>query len=94
MVGVIDFLFMNLPCLKSSLLYHLNGGYVDIGSYGSTMQYKSVERIKPIRKHYLLGASGEVSDFQEIVLHYLDQLILVNFSFNNCCYSLLTGYLK
>ncbi|XP_008810310.1 proteasome subunit beta type-4-like [Phoenix dactylifera] len=45
------------------------------GSYGSTLRYKSVERIKPIGKHSLLGASGEISDFQEI-LRYLDELIL------------------
>ncbi|CAL9075949.1 unnamed protein product [Musa textilis] len=45
------------------------------GSYGSTLRYKSVERIKHIGKHSLLGASGEISDFQEI-LRYLDELIL------------------
>ncbi|XP_073107433.1 proteasome subunit beta type-4 [Elaeis guineensis] len=45
------------------------------GSYGSTLRYKSVERIKAIGKHTLLGASGEISDFQEI-LRYLDELIL------------------
>ncbi|KAL9679166.1 hypothetical protein QQ045_017022 [Rhodiola kirilowii] len=45
------------------------------GSYGSTLGYKSVERIKSIGKHSLLGASGEISDFQEI-LRYLDDLIL------------------
>jgi 20S proteasome subunit beta 7 len=45
------------------------------GSYGSTLRYKSVERIKSIGKHSLLGASGELSDFQEI-LRYLDDLIL------------------
>ncbi|CAL0304095.1 unnamed protein product [Lupinus luteus] len=45
------------------------------GSYGSTLRYKSIERLKPIGKHSLLGASGEISDFQEI-LRYLDELIL------------------
>ncbi|KAJ6830926.1 proteasome subunit beta type-4 [Iris pallida] len=45
------------------------------GSYGSTLRYKSVERIKLIGKHSLLGASGEISDFQEI-LRYLDELVL------------------
>lgn len=44
------------------------------GSYGSTLRYKSVERIKAIGKHTLLGATGEISDFQEI-LHYLDELM-------------------
>ncbi|MBA0687592.1 hypothetical protein Goari_015114 [Gossypium aridum] len=45
------------------------------GSYGSTLRYKSVERLKPIGKHSLLGASGEISDFQEI-LRYLNEIIL------------------
>ncbi|KAI6695114.1 hypothetical protein NL676_022824 [Syzygium grande] len=45
------------------------------GSYGSTLRYKTVERIKPIGKHSLLGASGEISDFQEM-LRNLDELIL------------------
>ncbi|TYH46792.1 hypothetical protein ES332_D11G363800v1 [Gossypium tomentosum] len=39
------------------------------------MRYKSVERMKPIGKHSLLGASGEISAFQEI-LCYLNELIL------------------
>lgn len=45
------------------------------GSYGSTLRYKSVERIKPVGKHSLIGASGEISDFQEI-MRSLDELIL------------------
>ncbi|KAF5177480.1 Nad-dependent malic enzyme 1 protein [Thalictrum thalictroides] len=44
------------------------------GSYRSTLSYKSVERMKSIGKHSHLGASGEVSDFQEI-LRYLDELM-------------------
>ncbi|TVU08931.1 hypothetical protein EJB05_42358, partial [Eragrostis curvula] len=44
-------------------------------SYGSTLRYKSVERIKAVGKHSLIGASGEFSDFQEI-LRYLDELTL------------------
>ncbi|XP_047319972.1 proteasome subunit beta type-4-like [Impatiens glandulifera] len=45
------------------------------GSYGSTLRYKGIERLKPVGKHSLLGASGEISDFQEI-LRNLDELIL------------------
>ncbi|KAM3276735.1 hypothetical protein ACQJBY_044868 [Aegilops geniculata] len=44
-------------------------------SYGSTLRYKSVERIKEVGKHSLIGGSGEFSDFQEI-LRYLDELTL------------------
>ncbi|CAK9174408.1 unnamed protein product [Ilex paraguariensis] len=45
------------------------------GSYGSTLRYKSVERLKPVGKHSLIGGGGEISDFQEI-LRKLDELIL------------------
>ncbi|RAL37411.1 hypothetical protein DM860_000105 [Cuscuta australis] len=45
------------------------------GSYGSTLRYKSVERLKPVGKHSIVGASGEISDFQEI-MRYLDELII------------------
>ncbi|KAK6153795.1 hypothetical protein DH2020_013434 [Rehmannia glutinosa] len=45
------------------------------GSYGSTLRYKTVERMKPVGKHSIIGASGELSDFQEI-MRYLDELIL------------------
>ncbi|GMH08771.1 hypothetical protein Nepgr_010611 [Nepenthes gracilis] len=45
------------------------------GSYGSTLRYKSVERMKAVGKHSILGGSGEISDFQEI-LRVLDELIL------------------
>ncbi|KAL6129199.1 hypothetical protein ACLB2K_072552 [Fragaria x ananassa] len=45
------------------------------GSYGSTLRYKSIERMKPIGKHSFIGASGEISDFQEM-LRYLDELTM------------------
>jgi 20S proteasome subunit beta 7 len=59
-------------CLASLLIDGLNE--LIVGSYGSTLRYKSVERLKPIGKHSLLGASGEISDFQEI-MRYLDELM-------------------
>ncbi|QHO53564.1 Proteasome subunit [Arachis hypogaea] len=43
--------------------------------YGSILRYKSIERLKPIGKYSVLGASGGISDFQQI-LRYLDELIL------------------
>ncbi|XP_072084982.1 probable proteasome subunit beta type-7 isoform X1 [Arachis hypogaea] len=52
----------------------LGYGYAFWGSYGSVLRYKSIERLKPIGKDSLLGASGEISDFQEI-LRYLDELM-------------------
>ncbi|CAI8619940.1 unnamed protein product [Vicia faba] len=44
------------------------------GSYGSTLRYKSVERLKPVGKHSIIGASGEISYFQEIQ-RYLNELM-------------------
>uniref|UniRef100_A0A0D9WIZ3 Proteasome subunit beta n=1 Tax=Leersia perrieri TaxID=77586 RepID=A0A0D9WIZ3_9ORYZ len=46
-------------------------------SYGKTLRYKSVERITVVGKHSLIGASGELSDFQEI-LRCLDELTLID----------------
>ncbi|KAG6410677.1 hypothetical protein SASPL_128742 [Salvia splendens] len=56
---------------KDGLLFAADMG----GSYGSTLRYKSVERLKSVGKHSVIGASGEISDFQEI-MRYLDELIL------------------
>ncbi|KAM7496702.1 hypothetical protein LguiA_021116 [Lonicera macranthoides] len=42
-------------------------------SYGSTLRYKSVQRLKPVGKHSLIGGSGEIRDFQAI-LRKLDEL--------------------
>ena len=46
------------------------------GSYGSTTRYKSVERLKAVSNNTLLGATGEISDFQAI-LQLLDRLMYV-----------------
>ena len=44
-------------------------------SYGSTKRYKSVQRIFEINKRCVVGASGEISDFQQIQ-KYLEELDL------------------
>lgn len=38
-----------------------------LGAYGSTKRYKSLERIVRVNARTLVGAGGEVSDFQYIV---------------------------
>jgi 20S proteasome subunit beta 7 len=43
------------------------------GSYGSTKRYKSLQRIFKVNDNCIVGASGEVSDFQEIQ-NYLEDL--------------------
>ncbi|CAK9264528.1 unnamed protein product [Sphagnum jensenii] len=52
------------------------------GSYGSTTRYKSVERLRPIGQNTLVGATGEMSDFQTI-LQILDRLIITNAMFDD-----------
>eukprot|EP01025_Chloroclados_australasicus_P035420 TRINITY_DN3606_c0_g1_i1.p1 TRINITY_DN3606_c0_g1~~TRINITY_DN3606_c0_g1_i1.p1 ORF type:complete len:288 (-),score=16.81 TRINITY_DN3606_c0_g1_i1:276-1139(-) len=37
-----------------------------LGAYGSTKRYKSVQRIYQVNKNCIVGASGEISDFQNI----------------------------
>jgi 20S proteasome subunit beta 7 len=44
-------------------------------SYGSTKRYKSVERIYKVNSTCVVGASGEISDFQQIK-KYLEELTL------------------
>ena len=43
------------------------------GSYGSTKRYKSFERLKKVNERTIIGAGGELSDFQYI-LQLLDEL--------------------
>jgi len=49
-----------------------------LGSYGSTKRYKSVCRIKEVGTNVMLGASGELSDFQHIQ-KLLDELTTEDF---------------
>jgi len=37
-----------------------------LGSYGSLAMFKNVQRLEPFGKSTLIGAGGEISDFQEI----------------------------
>ena len=43
------------------------------GCYGSTKRYKSFDRLKKVNERTIIGASGELSDFQYI-LNMLDEL--------------------
>ncbi|KAK9905094.1 hypothetical protein WJX75_009547 [Coccomyxa subellipsoidea] len=44
-----------------------------LGSYGSTKRYKSFERLRKVNEQTIIGAGGELSDFQYI-LTLLDEL--------------------
>jgi len=45
-----------------------------LGSYGSTKRYKSIERLKKVGKHTVIGFTGELSDFTYIMT-LLDELM-------------------
>lgn len=49
-----------------------------LGAYGSTKRYKSVDRIKKVNDSCILGASGEISDFQ-FIMNMLDELATGDF---------------
>lgn len=48
------------------------------GCYGSTKRYKSFERLRKINTKTVLGAGGELSDFQYIMT-LLEELMLEDF---------------
>ena len=43
------------------------------GSYGSTKRYKSIQRVQKVNDSTIIGASGELSDFQYL-LNQLEQV--------------------
>eukprot|EP01105_Mastigella_eilhardi_P007426 TRINITY_DN1887_c0_g1_i1.p1 TRINITY_DN1887_c0_g1~~TRINITY_DN1887_c0_g1_i1.p1 ORF type:complete len:256 (-),score=61.20 TRINITY_DN1887_c0_g1_i1:60-755(-) len=45
-----------------------------LGSYGSLARFMHMERIKPVGMHTIVAASGEMSDFQQIMT-YLEELV-------------------
>ncbi|CAG9464917.1 unnamed protein product [Pedinophyceae sp. YPF-701] len=49
-----------------------------LGSYGSTKRYKGLQRMIEVNPNCVVGASGEVSDFQQIQ-RYLDELSTADF---------------
>lgn len=51
-----------------------------LGSYGSTKRYKSVHRVRDVGKKIVIGASGELSDFNYIMT-LLDEIMTDEF----CC---------
>ena len=51
---------------------------VDAGSYGSTKRYKSFERLRKVNERTVIGAGGELSDFQYL-LTLLDELTTEDF---------------
>lgn len=51
----------------------------DAGSYGSTKRYKSFQRVRKVNEATVIGAGGELSDFQYI-MQLLDDLTTQDFT--------------
>eukprot|EP00244_Chara_vulgaris_P000145 TRINITY_DN10201_c1_g1_i1.p1 TRINITY_DN10201_c1_g1~~TRINITY_DN10201_c1_g1_i1.p1 ORF type:complete len:275 (-),score=35.38 TRINITY_DN10201_c1_g1_i1:27-851(-) len=49
-----------------------------LGSYGSTLRFKSVDRLRKVGKSTVVGASGEISDFMYI-MSLLDELTTIDY---------------
>lgn len=53
-----------------------------MGSYGKTMRYKSVERMKQVAPRTVMGAGGEISDFQFIQSLY-EELLTNDYAYDD-----------
>lgn len=51
----------------------------NLASYGSLARFKDMQRLHPVGENTLIGASGDMSDFQELQ-HILDTLLLEQFT--------------
>lgn len=51
----------------------------NLASYGSLARFKDVQRLHPVGTHTVIGASGDMSDFQ-YVQALLDDLIVEEFT--------------
>jgi 20S proteasome subunit beta 7 len=51
-------------------------GYLTIltGSYGSLARFRDINRLNPVGEHTIVGASGDISDYQYIQ-HILESLM-------------------
>lgn len=61
--------FIPQPCTRALLhkkLHTCHALFLLRRAYGSTKRYKSMDRVVKVNKHTLLGAGGEISDFQYI----------------------------
>lgn len=52
-----------LRSCRSSLLIHLD---LPTASYGSLARFKDIVRLHPVGEQTLLGASGDMADFQQV----------------------------
>ncbi|KAG8833312.1 Proteasome subunit beta type-7 [Serendipita sp. 399] len=54
----------------------------NLASYGSLARYKDIQRLHPVGASTIIGAGGDMSDFQHIQ-HMLDSLITEEFTYDD-----------
>ncbi|KAG8902557.1 Proteasome subunit beta type-7 [Tulasnella sp. 403] len=82
-------LWLNLSCRQpivtgtSVLAIKFKDGVIlaadTLASYGSLARFKDIQRLHPVGTHTVVGAGGDMSDFQHIQ-HDLDSLIISEFA--------------
>ena len=60
-------------------MHHKHPRALCAAAYGSTKRYKSVQRILEVNRRCIVGASGEISDFQQIQ-KFLEELNMDDFT--------------
>lgn len=56
-----------------------NQKHCSLASYGSLARFKDVQRLHPVGDHTVIGAGGDMSDFQYIQ-SFLDELMIDEFA--------------
>jgi len=54
----------------------------NLASYGSLARFKDIQRLHPVGTHTVIGAGGDMSDFQHLQ-HQLDCLIISEFTYED-----------
>ena len=68
------------PLVHSQYLTHITlSSYLFVASYGSLARYKDVQRLHPVGTSTVVGAGGDLSDFQYIQ-HILEDIMSVSAS--------------
>ena len=66
-------------CVESDTWWAQGSYEISIASYGSLARFKDIQRLHPVGNNTVIGASGDMSDFQYIQT-LLDELIIDEFT--------------
>ena len=61
-------------------MHYINSGtcFISAGSYGSLARYRSISRLNKVNDTTLVGASGDVADFQFVKSHLEQKMLVLN----------------